>query len=600
MEFSREERWQLKGYAVATPGEDMAGTLFHPQKKLPYGVRTIMSENKNLILAVVLCLIVLFGWGHFAEYMGWVAPPQQPSPEQLEKAEAARQEAASRKEAANPVFTPSPGRDFHVSTPLYEAVFYTGGGPLRSFMLKKYQAGILPDSGNVNLVNDKAAVVGPLGLVINSQPSWSTGQWTLLNGPESLDVAPGAQGSFTLVGQVDNLTVTRTFEIDASTYLIREKLNVANSSDHSRTVRVAFTTAMDKEMSTGQYDSMRIAWDNNGSLDDEDSAKTLETNGCQIHGNIYWAGPMSTYFIAAALPGDISDVTVKGRLANTVYRAAVEQEEFLLNPGEQRDLEVSYWLGPKVRSEMEAVSEQLVKSIDLGWFSFIGRILLWLLEFFQGYVHNWGIAIILLTLLIKAAFWPLTAKSYASMEKMKQLQPFMQTIREKYKGNREQMNKEVMALYKTYNVNPASGCVPILVQLPVFFGLYQALLSSIALRHASFITYLPGTHIIWLADLSAKDPLYITPIIMGITMFLQQRMSPPPADPTQAKIMMFLPLIFTVLFLNFPAGLVLYWLVNNILSILQQWLMIRKNRRQKPLAPVAQSAEQPRVRTRNK
>lgn len=160
----------------------------------------------------------------------------------------------------------------------------------------------------------------------------------------------------------------------------------------------------------------------------------------------------------------------------------------------------------------------------------------------------------------------------------------MLKIREKYKNNKEEMNKEVMALYKTYRVNPASGCVPILIQLPVFFGLYQALLTSLALRHASFITYLPGTDIIWLADLSAKDPLYITPIVMGITMFLQQRMSPPAQDPMQQKIMMFLPLIFTVLFLNFPSGLVIYWLVNNILSIFQQWLMMRKNRKKHPVA----------------
>ena len=166
----------------------------------------------------------------------------------------------------------------------------------------------------------------------------------------------------------------------------------------------------------------------------------------------------------------------------------------------------------------------------------IAKGLLWLLEFFQKYVNNWGVAIILLTVLIKALFWPLTAKSYASMEKMKKLQPHMVAIREKHKDNKELMNKEVMALYKTYGVNPASGCVPILIQMPVFFGLYQALLTSIELRHAPFITYLPGTDIIWLADLSAKDPFYITPVVMGLTMFIQQKMSPPATDPTQHDV----------------------------------------------------------------
>ena len=168
-------------------------------------------------------------------------------------------------------------------------------------------------------------------------------------------------------------------------------------------------------------------------------------------------------------------------------------------------------------------------------FSLIAKALLWLLEFFHTYVQNWGVAIILLTIVIKAIFWPLTAKSYTSMEKMKKLQPMMVAIREKHKDDKEAMNKEIMALYKTYGVNPASGCVPILIQLPVFFGLYQALLTAIELRHATFVEFLPFTDYVWLADLSAKDPFYITPIIMGATMFLQQRMSPLPRTPPSRK-----------------------------------------------------------------
>ena len=180
--------------------------------------------------------------------------------------------------------------------------------------------------------------------------------------------------------------------------------------------------------------------------------------------------------------------------------------------------------------------------------------------------------------IIKLLFWPLSHKSYKSMEQMKKLQPMMAKIREKYADDREKMNSEIMQLYKTYKVNPAGGCVPMLLQIPVFFALYQALLGAIELRHAAFITHLPFTDMIWLADLSAKDPYYITPLVMGATMFLQQRMSPPMGDPMQAKIMMFMPVVFTFLFLNFPSGLVVYWLVNNVLSIAQQWLMIRKSK----------------------
>ena len=535
-------------------------------------------ENKNLLLAVALSLLILFGWGRFAEYMGWVTPPPVSQESSAPAQEAPRTPVEAQ--VAAPAFTPSPGRDFAVSTPLYDAIFYTGGGTLRSFALKNYHEGILADSALINMVDGRTAKVAPLGLVVNSQPSWSTGQWQLETEGERLDVAAGSSGSFVLNGEVDGLRVRRHFTIEGDTYLIREKVAVFNEGRQPRSVRLTFTQAMDSSLvSGGQYDSMRIAWDNNGSLDDESSSKTLASTGVQAAGKIYWAGPMNTYFLAAAIPGKPDGVTVKGRVADTVWRVGVEAEEIYLAPGQSAEMDFSYWTGPKDRAQLLAVSDQLAKSIDLGFFSIIAKGLLWLLEFFQKYVHNWGVAIILLTVVIKIVFWPLTDKSYASMEKMKKLQPMMKAIQEKYKGNREEMNKEVMALYKTYGVNPASGCVPILIQLPVFFGLYQALLTSLALRHASFITYFPGTDVIWLADLSAKDPLYITPIVMGLTMFLQQRMSPPPAEPMQRKIMMFLPLIFTVLFINFPSGLVLYWLVNNVLSILQQWLIMRKHSR---------------------
>ncbi len=557
-----------------------------------------MQDNKNLILAVVLCMIVLFGWSYFTEYMGWTPKrdPAQLAPQEEDakiSAQKAQQRKAEEARAATlPSFSPSPGRDFKVDTPLYEALFYTGGGPLRSFKLKRYHSGILPDSALVNMVDERTARVAPLGIVLNSQPTWSTGKWALDNDSTSLSLAENQTGRFSLTGEADGFKLERIFSLNAKDYLISETIRLYNASQQPRSVRLAFTQAMDASHSSGsQYDSMRVAWDDNGSLNEESSGKTLAESGVQATGKIYWAGPMSTYFLAAVLPGDPDGVTVKGLVQNTVYRVAVESAEFMLNPGQMRELKVSYWFGPKDRAELGAVSPQLAKSVDLGFFSSIGKGLLWILEFFQQYVHNWGIAIILLTVLIKVVFWPLTAKSYASMEKMKELQPLMTTIREKCKGNREQMNKEVMALYKSHGVNPASGCVPILIQLPVFFGLYQALLSSIALRHASFITYLPGTDIIWLADLSAKDPLYITPVVMGISMFVQQRMSPPPGDPMQAKIMMFLPLIFTVLFLNFPSGLVLYWLVNNILSIFQQWLMMRKNSRGHKARPVAKAAK---------
>jgi YidC/Oxa1 family membrane protein insertase len=190
------------------------------------------------------------------------------------------------------------------------------------------------------------------------------------------------------------------------------------------------------------------------------------------------------------------------------------------------------------------------------------------LKFFHGYLGNWGFAIILLTVCIKALFWPLTQKSYSSMKAMQKLQPKMAKLREKYANDKQRLNTEMMTLYKENRVNPFGGCLPILIQIPVFFALYQVLLRSIELRHAPFMW--------WITDLSAKDPYYVTPLIMGVTMFLQQKMTPTTMDPMQARLMMMMPVVFTFLFLNFPSGLVIYWLVNNVLTIAQQYLINRK------------------------
>jgi len=204
----------------------------------------------------------------------------------------------------------------------------------------------------------------------------------------------------------------------------------------------------------------------------------------------------------------------------------------------------------------------LQKALNFGWFDVIAKPLLIFLKYINEFTHNYGVAIILLTVVIKILFFPLTHKSYKSMKDMQKVQPLMLKIREKYKNDRETLNKETMALYRTHKVNPLGGCLPMILQIPVFFALYKALLGSIELRHAPFL--------LWINDLSAKDPYYITPIVMGATMFIQQKMTPTVGDPTQAKMMLLMPIVFTFMFLNFPSGLVIYWLVNNVLSIGQQ------------------------------
>jgi len=266
----------------------------------------------------------------------------------------------------------------------------------------------------------------------------------------------------------------------------------------------------------------------------------------------------------------------KARLEDGVHRLVMETRSFFLDSQLEMQLRSTYYFGPREREALSVAPGNLLKALHYGWFDLIASPLVQVLNFFYGYVHNYGLAIILLTFVIKLLFFPLSQKSYRSMQQMKKLQPMMLKLREKYKDDRQKMNEEMMQLYKTYKINPLGGCLPIAVQIPVFIALYQALMGAIELRHAQFITHVPFTDIIWLADLSARDPYYVTPIIMGVTMFLQQKLTPAPGDPLQAKIMLFLPLIFTVLSLTFPSGLVLYWLVNNVLSIAQQWWVMRE------------------------
>ncbi len=558
-----------------------------------------MQNNKNLILAIVLSLAVVIGWSYLAEYFGLI-----PSREEIAQQQAQQQTTTATTPAENvqgtafetlPTFTAAPGRDVIVETPLYRAVFYSGGAILRSFELKEYAAmqtkqpwiemmgipfgevapnyegGIAP---RVNLVNQTTAAISPLGLLVNGQPSWSTGKWSFDG--ENVRITEGT-ATLKFTGEVDGLRLVREFTFFANTYEIKEKIHLNTLGDTPRSARLAYTVGEDASAAMGgYYDAMRVAWDSVGVYEEETDAETLATTGMQVNGNISWAGAMSTYFMSSIAPIDTGNITLKARIQNNVYRVALEQADIVIQPGGTEQQDVVYWLGPKLRSLLEGTPNNLASAVDLGMFGIIGSALLWCLEHLQAYVHNWGIAIVLLTVGIKILFWPLTAKSYASMAKMRKIQPMIAALREKHGDDREALQKEMMNLHKTYNINPASGCVPMLVQLPVFFGLYQALLSSIELRGASFITHLPGTDLIWLADLSAADPFYITPLLMGASMFFMQKMSPPMGDPMQQKIMMFLPIIFTFMFLNFPSGLVLYWLVNNILSMAQQWMLLRK------------------------
>lgn len=287
-----------------------------------------------------------------------------------------------------------------------------------------------------------------------------------------------------------------------------------------------------------------------------------------------WVAMLQHYFVGAWLPEGSSGYQLySGVSRNTTlpqYRIGYKQTDPVrIAPGGQGVVSGSLFVGPKEQKRLNALGvEGIALTVDYGWLTPVAEPLFWLLQKIHDFVGNWGWAIILLTLLVKLVFYPLSAASYKSMAKMKKLQPRLQTLKERYGDDKQKFQQEMMKLYKTEKVNPAGGCLPILVQIPVFIALYWVLLESVELRQASFA--------LWLKDLSLPDPYYVLPVIMGASMLAQQYLNPAPLDPLQKKIMTALPIVFTVFFLWFPAGLVLYWVVNNVLSIAQQYFITRK------------------------
>ncbi|HHF6184363.1 TPA: membrane protein insertase YidC [Haemophilus influenzae] len=296
----------------------------------------------------------------------------------------------------------------------------------------------------------------------------------------------------------------------------------------------------------------------------------MQDNNLSIDTKAGWVAVLQHYFVSAWIPNqDVNNqlytiTDSKNNVASIGYRGPV----VTIPAGSQETITSSLWTGPKLQNQMATVANNLDLTVDYGWAWFIAKPLFWLLTFIQGIVSNWGLAIICVTIVVKAILYPLTKAQYTSMAKMRILQPKMQEMRERFGDDRQRMSQEMMKLYKEEKVNPLGGCLPILLQMPIFIALYWTFLEAVELRHAPFFG--------WIQDLSAQDPYYILPILMGISMFLLQKMSPTPVtDPTQQKVMNFMPLVFMFFFLWFPSGLVLYWLVSNLITIAQQQLIYR-------------------------
>lgn len=299
-------------------------------------------------------------------------------------------------------------------------------------------------------------------------------------------------------------------------------------------------------------------------------------NGEQINRNTQggWVAMQQPYFLTAWIPPVDQLSHYYSSVTNDIYTLGYVGAAIKLDPNANATQKSMFYVGPELPDNLKSLGKGLDLTIDYGWLWMFSKAIFWVMSHVYSIVRNWGWSIIITTLLIKLIFYKLSEKSYVSMAKMRDIQPRLQALKDRYGDDKQALSRATMEFYKKEKINPLGGCLPTVIQIPVFIALYYVLIESVQLRQAPFI--------LWIKDLSVHDPYYVLPILMGLSMFIQQKLSPPPPDPAQAKMMMLLPVVFTIFFLSFPAGLVLYWLVNSCASILQQWYIMKTYKKNKP------------------
>lgn len=549
-------------------------------------------DNYRAFLAIIISFVILVGYQYF--FVGFDKSTSVNQPIQQPTAESVKPAVVQQTTAllpVSPVATPPvqayerKPKDITIETELYSAIMSEDGGGIKSFILKEYKETHAKDSQGMQLVKTDASQGTSL------QFSWGNvvGAQVLYDSDKESIKLSGEVGNSELrmtARTVNGWTVERVYNFSNNSYLIGLSIKVKNTSSSPMQglpqMHLVGKNFLGADSPAQNFMFAGPAAYVNGELHEVPS-KEFKDGPKVLQGTIDWVGYEGNYFLSGLLPMEGSGVSfaMQGNDDLTMMQLAGSQDT--LQPGMEKEYKYNVFYGPKKLTMLKELGHNLDKSINFGWFDVIAKPTLWLLNWFYSYLHNYGVAIILVTVLFKAVFWPISQKGMKSMKNMQKLQPKMVKIKEKYKDDPTKMNQEVMNLYKTYKVNPLGGCLPMVVQIPVFFALYKVLLMGIELRHAPFM--------FWITDLSAPDRLWlgfdipylgglpVLTLLMGASMFFQQKLSPSTADPTQAKIMMFLPIIFTFMFLNFASGLVLYWFVNNLLSILQQVLINRDNKK---------------------
>lgn len=538
--------------------------------------------EKRVVLFLILSLVIVFGWNFIMEQMGWVPPPPSAPEEGVDRPTAQPPADAGgrvgeplRDTAEKPIEVeavapaaalagPAEETVVEVRTDLYEARFHTRGAVVEAWELARYtnpsEQGRVP----VELVYQEGRFLGPLALWTSDETM--TGKlrdavFSVGRDFEQIDADhPVGRLTFRYQDPESGITVVKELTFHHGSYLVDVAVRTEGLGNRwGVNLGTNFGIA---EWGEGFIGIVGPAFRIDGEIEKE----TPEQRSVR-DGDVRWVALQDKYFISALIPEQGERVVIT-KEADKVVSAAVG-----FGDGASRRLRL--YAGPKAFDRLKALGIGLEDTIDFGWFIYgswdivrwVAKPLFTILRFFYDYTHNYGWAIVLVTVCIKLLFVPLQYKSYKSMKDMQVVQPKVQELQKKYKDDRDRLNRELIKLYRDYKVNPLGGCLPMLLQMPVFIALFNILYMTIELRQAPFI--------LWITDLSVPDPFYVLPILMGVSMVVQQKIMPTTMDPAQARIMLLLPVFLTFIFLNFAAGLVLYWFTNNVLTIAQQFITDR-------------------------
>jgi len=550
-------------------------------------------DTRRLILVFVFSLSLVMLWDAWQKYNHPPVPVQtgstaaaidgSPVPSSSATLPAAASAASVPTSASEQVAAKS--ESVSIKTDLFVATVSTQGGDIVGLELNNYKS-IDEKDKRFSLFEAKHQYVAQSGLIGDGLPSHKT-IFKAVEG--SRELAPDAKTVELRLEApaVNGVKVTKVYTFTRGSYLINAAYEIDNGSQSPITPEAYYHLQRDIEAPSGESRAVSTTTGPAVYTDQNkyqvSTFKDLEKNSAKLNleANDGWVAMVQHYFVSAWIP--------EGKVARTYYAKKLEdgtnppvRAGFRLMlptaaPGAKISNSVSLYAGPQIQKTLEQLAKPVAEGgigadglplvVDYGWLKIVAAPIFWCLEFIHGFVGNWGWAIVLLTICIKAIFFPLSAASYKSMAKMKTVTPRMTALRERYGDDKAKLNVEMMNLYKTEKINPLGGCLPIVIQIPVFIALYRALLGAVEMRDAPWI--------LWIKDLSSQDPYFVLPVIMMATMFIQTKLNPTPPDPIQAKITMFMPLVFGVMFFWFPSGLVLYWVVNNVLSIAQQWQITR-------------------------